>query len=82
MIRSGRRTIPVLLASATLIPIVALGWLGLRVLDQDHALEGQRRRERLDLAAGRLALAIERRLQELEERLARGGRHSPHADGH
>ncbi len=68
----GRRTIPVLLASATLLPILALGWLGFRVLEQDRALERQRERERLEFAAGRLALGIERRLVEIEAALARG----------
>jgi signal transduction histidine kinase len=72
MARNGRRTIPILLAAATLIPILALGWLGVRVLDQDSALERQRRRERLELAAGRLALAIERRLGDFEEQIAQG----------
>lgn len=58
--------------AATLIPVGALGWLGVRVLDQDRALEVQRRRESLELTAGRLALAIGRRLGDLEEQLARG----------
>lgn len=66
------RRIPVLLAAATLLPIGALAWLGLRTLQQDRQLEGQRRRERLEVAAGRLALDVERRLQDTEQELAGG----------
>lgn len=66
------RRIPVLLAAATLIPIGALSWLGMRTLQQDRELERQRRRERLEVAAGRLALDVERRLQNVEEQLANG----------
>jgi signal transduction histidine kinase len=66
------RRIPVLLAAATLVPIGALAWLGMRTLQQDHLLEGQRRRERLEVAAGRLALDVERRLQDAEQQLASG----------
>jgi signal transduction histidine kinase len=61
-----------LLALATLIPIGALGWLGARTLQQDRELERQRRRERLEVAAARVALDIERHFQSLEERLAMG----------
>lgn len=69
---ASQRTIPVLLASATLIPIIALGWLGVRVLQQDHALERQQERERLEVAAGRVALAIEQHLRDIEERVSKG----------
>src|SRR6185369_16592576 len=70
--RGGSRGVRALLASATLIPIVALGWLGVRVLDQDRALERQRRRERLEITAGRVALALHTRLAGIEEQLAIG----------
>ncbi len=72
MVWNRRQTIPVLLAAATLIPIGALGWLGLRILGQDRDLERQRVRENLEFAAGRLALAMERRLGDIEEQLAQG----------
>jgi signal transduction histidine kinase len=61
-----------MLALATLIPIGALSWLGARTLQQDRELERQRRRERLEVAAGRVALDIEHHLQAIEERLAAG----------
>ena len=67
------RKIPLLLAAATLIPIGALSWLGARILRQDRDVERQRRREALEVAAGRLALNIERRLQDIEEQLPKGG---------
>lgn len=60
------------LAAATLIPIGALSWLGMRTLQQDRELERQRRRERLEVTAGRVALEIGRRLQGIDEQLARG----------
>ena len=42
------------------IPLVALGWLGWRVLQQDGALESQRVRERLDNAASLVARELDR----------------------
>jgi len=73
---TSRRAIPVLLAAATLVPIGALGWLGLRILQQDREMERQHRRESLEYAAGRAVLAVEGRLAAIEEQLAqgRGGR--------
>lgn len=67
-----RRRLALLLGTATLVPVAALIWLGLRVLQQDRDVERQRRRERLEVAAGRLALDIERRIQDIEEQLPSG----------
>jgi len=50
----------------------ALAWLSVRVLQQDHELDSRRRRERLQVAAGRLALEIERRLEAVEDPLTQG----------
>jgi signal transduction histidine kinase len=66
------RRIPVLFAVATLLPIAALCWLGLYTLDQDRDLESKRRRDRLEVAAGRVALEIEQDLQRIEASLADG----------
>src|SRR4051794_39651043 len=66
------RKVPLLLATATLIPIGVLTWLGVRIVQQDRDVERQRRREALEVAAGRLALDIERRLQDIEDQLAKG----------
>jgi signal transduction histidine kinase len=68
----SRRALPVLLAAATLVPIGALSWLGARILQQERDVERQRRRESLEVAAGRVALAIDSRLSDIEEQLAHG----------
>jgi signal transduction histidine kinase len=60
------------LGAATLIPIAVLGWLGVRILEQDREGDRQRRREALEVAAGRLALDIERVLNDIEAQLDRG----------
>jgi signal transduction histidine kinase len=67
-----RQRILILLVAATLIPLGALAWLGVRLLAQERDVERQRRREGLELAAGRLAIEIDRRLRDIEEGLARG----------
>ena len=69
---SRRRALPVLLAAATLVPFCALSWLGARILQQERDVERQRHRESLEVAAGRLALAIDSRLSDIEEQLAHG----------
>ena len=51
------------------IPLVALGWLGGRLLEQDRALESQRRRERLENAATLLTRELDRSLAAWEARL-------------
>jgi len=48
------------------IPLVALGWLGWRVLEQDRSLESQRERERLDSAASLIARELDRTLNAWE----------------
>jgi signal transduction histidine kinase len=66
-----RRKLPLFLAVATLLPIGVLSWLAVRIVQQDRDVERQRARERLEVTAGRLALDIDRRFQDLEEQLAR-----------
>ena len=72
VIWSDRPRLALSIAAATCVPIAALMWLGLRVLQQDRDSERQRQRERLEVAAGRLALELERQLQDTEDRLSRG----------
>ncbi len=67
-----RRKLPLFLAVAILLPIGVLSWLAVRIVQQDRDAERQRGRERLEVVAGRLALDIDRRFQDLEEQLARG----------
>ena len=72
MIWAKKHRLACLFAAATLVPIGALTWLGVRSLQQDRDVERQRQREGLEVAAGRLALDIERALQDIEHRLAGG----------
>ena len=51
------------------VPLVALGWLGWRVLQQDHALETQRLREQLDSTASLLAGELNRGFSQWEDLL-------------
>ena len=44
------------------IPLIALGWLGWRVLEQDRVLDAQRFRDRLETAAGAVTRELEREL--------------------
>lgn len=72
MLPGRTRRIGVLLAAATLVPIVALTWLGARILQQDRGLERQRIREWMEVPAGSVAVDIERHRLAIEERLASG----------
>ncbi len=65
------RHLVVLFLGITLVLIVALGWLGGRLLQQDRALERQRVQDRLELAADRAAAALTRSLAAIEDSLAR-----------
>ena len=76
-----RQRVPALLTAATLMPMVALVWLGIRTVSQDRELERQRIREQLEVAAGRLAIDLERHLQSVEEKLARAAALRFRADG-
>jgi signal transduction histidine kinase len=51
------------------VPLVALGWLGWRVLQQNHALETQRLREQLDSTASLLAGELNRGFSQWEDLL-------------
>ncbi len=69
---TSRGSIPALLAAATLVPILAVGWLAVRSLRQDSHVNEQRRQASLKYAAGRTVLSLEARLAAIEEELARG----------
>jgi len=65
------RHLVVLFLGITLVLMMALGWLGGRLLQQDRALERQRLQDRLELAADRAAAAFTRRLAAIEDSLSR-----------
>jgi len=67
--RPPRRTLTVFLC-LMLVLGGALGWLGWQMLKQDRALEGQRLQERLELAADRMAGALQQSLSDLERYLS------------
>jgi signal transduction histidine kinase len=72
MVISKERRVALVLTLATLLPVGALAWLGVRAVQQDRAIERQRHRERLEVAATRLALDLDRRLQTIERDLSAG----------
>jgi cell division protein FtsB len=53
-----------------LAPVAALGWLGWRLMEQEHALERQRAHESLQSAADKIGATLARQLTETEERLS------------
>ncbi len=57
-------------ALVVLLPAVAVGWLGLRLIEQDRELESRQRLERRDLASERIVAGLERALS-VTERLLR-----------
>jgi signal transduction histidine kinase len=61
--------LPALFVVIAGIPLVAFGWLGWRLLEQDRALENQRERERLENAASLLARELDRGLAAWENLL-------------
>jgi signal transduction histidine kinase len=74
------RKLPGLFLVATLVPVIALVWLGWRLLEQDRALENQRVLERLEDAADLIAAAIDRRLAGMQDRLAKPATAFPSSD--
>ncbi len=51
-------SVPVTFLSVMALLVIALGWLGWLLLDQDRSLEEQRTRERVDAAAAELEQAF------------------------
>ena len=61
--------LPRLFLVATVLPAVALAWLGWQLLDQDRRLERQRVQDLVESAANGVTAAIERELGALERNL-------------
>jgi signal transduction histidine kinase len=68
--RRPRRTVPVLLAAAVIVPLAAIVSLAVYVFRQDREIEVERRRDTLRGAAARLALALEGQSASVEDQLA------------
>src|SRR5262245_59027937 len=64
------RRLVLLFVVTTLIPAAGLVWLGLRMAEQDRALERQRVQERRNQAADLAAALLERTLANLDDKLA------------
>jgi signal transduction histidine kinase len=54
----------------TLVSVSALGWFGFKLLEQDRMVQAQRRQERLEQAADRIAATLRGTLAETGERLS------------
>ena len=59
------------------IPLAALGWLSWRLLEQEHALDAQRLRERLENAAALITTELDRRFTAWDTLLAGAARRDP-----
>ena len=64
-----RRRLALLFLLVTLIPVFALGWLALELVQKDQRLEDQQIQKRVDNAADRIVAASHQRLSELEQHL-------------
>jgi signal transduction histidine kinase len=64
------RSLFLLIAAVTIVPLCALSWVALRSLDQDRKLDQQQARERVESATDRLAAAIQRAIGSTEQALA------------
>lgn len=72
----------VLFLGIATVSIMVLVWMGVRLLQQDRALEAQRLEEQREAAADRMIVALEKVLSEEEQKLADGptGNFSPAAE--
>ena len=59
-----------LIAAITVVPLVTLLWLGWRLLEQDHLLERQQIRQRVERGADLIVAALQRAIVSDEQRLA------------
>ena len=60
---------PVLFLVATLLPAVALAWLGWRLIEQEQSLERQRVQDLLESTANSITASLERELGAIERNL-------------
>src|SRR5688572_8194007 len=71
------RHIPVIFLGVAAVPAGSVGWLGWLLLQQDKAVETQRRQEHLEQAADRAVAVMQRALGDLEAQLGSGAAAPP-----
>src|SRR5947209_8063503 len=73
------RRLGALIVGITVVPLATLLWLGWRLLEQDHMLENQQVRQRVEHAADLAVAALQRGLSLSEQRLAADSQQWPEA---
>jgi signal transduction histidine kinase len=68
--RHPSRGTAILFLGVAAVSVGALVWMGVRLIEQDRALEAQQLRERREASADRLTVSLEQTLSAEEERLA------------
>ena len=71
------RYVAVLFLGVAAVSVIALVWMGVRLLRQDRALEAQRLEEQREAAADRIIAALEKVLSEEERKLAEDPMNNP-----
>ena len=69
------RTLFLLIAAVTIVPLCALSWIAVRSLEQDRILDQQQARERLEAAGDLIAAAIQRAISNTEQRSVSSATH-------
>jgi len=67
------RNLVALVIGVMVVPLLALPWLGWRLLEQDRALEGQQVQQRVERAADLVVAALQRAITASEQRLTGDG---------
>jgi signal transduction histidine kinase len=71
------RKLIALIGAITVVPLVTLLWLGWRLLEQDHVLEGQQIQQRVERGADLVVAALQRAIAGSEQQLASGSQQWP-----
>ncbi len=71
------RSLILLIAGITVVPLATLVWLGRRLLEQDRVLEGQQVQQRVERGADLVVAGLQRALSVSEQRLAAGSEQWP-----
>src|ERR1017187_8875673 len=64
------KSLLLILVLLSLVSVSAVGWFGFKLLEQDRMVQAQRRQERLEQAADRMAAALRGTVAETGERLS------------